>query len=1329
MRIVIDLQGAQNNSSQRGIGRYSTALAQGIVRNKGNHEIFILLNSLFPKTIDAIKAKFEGLLPEENIVVFEAVGPADELPVDNHWRVKASEIIREQFINEFAPDAVVISSLIEGATDNTVTSIRMMHTDVITAAVLYDLIPFMDPEKYIGWDQAKRWYYRKTDALSRADLLLAISASAQREAIDNLHVDPERTINISSAVDTVFSKDSFPAAVRAKTLDKYKINKKFLMHSSAFDERKNFEGLIRAFGLLPKALVKDHQLVLVCKLDDAGRKKLQGVIKNAGLTEKNVILTGFVSDDELIHLYSECHLFVFPSLHEGFGLPILEAMSCGCPAIGSDNSSIPEVIGMDAALFDPTVDSSIATLIEKTLTDDSFYRELKANALLQAKSFSWDITAQRTIAGLEAVKLRNASKKAAPVSRQSAIEHIATIDTVARPTEHDLVSVAHALQVNEQTIRLLRSRNPSNQLAWRVEGPFDSSYSLALLNRETARALASHGHNVVLHSTEGPGDFAANPEFLNANPDLADMHAKVPLYPHNTVDVASRNLYPPRVGDMQAPTNLLHHYAWEESGFPKEWIDNFNGALTGVTCLSAHVEKILIDNGLAIPANTSGCGVDHWERIEADGAYKVQAKKFRFLHVSSCFPRKGADSMLDAYGKAFSKHDAVSLVIKTFQNPHNEIHTWLAAHRAKNPNYPDVVVIEGDLSDQQLKALYQQCQVLVAPSLAEGFGLPMAEAMLSGLPVITTNWGGQLDFCNSENAWLVDYEFERAKTHFEIYTSVWAKVKIDSLSDAMRKAYQATPVERARKADAGRQLLLESFKWEHATANAVESVHKWKSQVREEVKVGWISTWNTKCGIATYSKHLLEQFPANSFTVFAPRDTELTDEDEDFCIRSWNRGKDNNDFESLNNAIVQSGVNVIVLQFNYGFFDFDSLRTFMEQQKRAGKVVLVCLHSTVDPSVVTGPNWEMRTILPALTMVDRILVHSVPDLNRLKNMQLVNNVALFPHGILDTEVAAHKKPGPVPLVASYGFCLPHKGLMELVEATALLKKKGTPVRLRLVNAEYPAPESKQLVAAIKERVRELGISDLVEMHTQYLSDNESLALLNEANLVVFAYQETGESASGAVRYGLATGLPVAVTPLSIFEDISGATFKLPGTDSEHIAEGISDVLSQLSQESEYVKKVSVTATKWRAEHRYSAVGKRLFGTCTGLLRNKMKYSYTLNGSNPRFKTVIGKVVGNGIVNDGNTGNLLHGPYLALAAGKYTVTVQGKKDVTVQASHLDVAAYKAANVVGFAEIDNGAGDFVLKTSFTLPNECSDLEIRIWCNDIAHLEITSITVASC
>jgi hypothetical protein len=113
----------------------------------------------------------------------------------------------------------------------------------------------------------------------------------------------------------------------------------------------------------------------------------------------------------------------------------------------------------------------------------------------------------------------------------------------------------------------------------------------------------------------------------------------------------------------------------------------------GITVMSCHVAKLLIDSGVHVPIAVTGLGVDHWERIVPDPDFRLQAKSFRFLHVSSCFPRKGVKAMLHAYAQAFRAHDDVTLIIKTFENPHNDIHQWLQDAQAGDATFPDVQIL------------------------------------------------------------------------------------------------------------------------------------------------------------------------------------------------------------------------------------------------------------------------------------------------------------------------------------------------------------------------------------------------------------------------------------------------------------------------------------------------------------------------------------------------------------------------------------------------------------------------------------------------------------
>jgi glycosyltransferase involved in cell wall biosynthesis len=744
-----------------------------------------------------------------------------------------------------------------------------------------------------------------------------------------------------------------------------------------------------------------------------------------------------------------------------------------------------------------------------------------------------------------------------------------------------------------------------SRINWRIEGPFDSTYSLALLNREIARALKSLDVNVVLHSTEGPGDFSPSEKFLSCNNDLKEMHERVNFFTPSDCDVVSRNLYPPRVADMNGKKNLMHSYAWEETGFPRQWVEDFNSHLQGLTCLSQHVYTVMQNNGVQLPMSVSGCGVDHWDRITSSGRnvlHGLSARNFCFLHVSSFFPRKGPEALLESYGDAFSDDDDVSLIIKTFSNPHNEVNILLNRYRSLNKKYPHVILIEDDFSDSDLKALYECCDVLVAPSCAEGFGLPLAEAMLSGLPVITTAWSGQLDFCNSENSWLVDFNFEQAKTHFNLLPSAWAAIDKSRLSQAMLLARETSKEMRSAMASKGRSFLYENFTWTKVAQRLIDFYQKLKNTPHlVEPKIGWISTWNVKCGIATYSEHLLQYFDISPI-VLAARDASILREDDRNCKRCW--GFDaGEDFSDICTQINNENLDVLVVQFNFGFFNHEKLTQFFQKQKAAGRILIVDLHATIDPP--HAPEKCMKNYVEALALCDRLLVHSIADMNRMKAFGLESLLTLFPHGILEIPEPVPLPLDHVPTIATYGFCLPHKGLLEVLQAVALLRDQGKRVDLNMVNAVYPIDFSHALMEELHQKVVALKLENQVKIESRFLPDEDSLDQLQSADLIVFAYHPTSESASGAVRYGLACGRPTLVTDIPIFEELGDTVWRVDGHTPAQLAERIWEVLKQIEMDTTLAKTYAENAKLWRDQHRYSSLSKRLSGIILGIKSNKI----------------------------------------------------------------------------------------------------------------------------
>jgi glycosyltransferase involved in cell wall biosynthesis len=412
MRIVIDLQAAQSSGSRnRGIGRYSMSLAQAMIRQKGEHEIIIALNGLFSETIEPIRAAFDGLLLQENIRIWYAPAPVNSLSDENIWRRKSAELIYEAFLASLEPDIVHVSSLFEGLTDDAVTSIGVFSKNISTAVTLYDLIPYINRKVYLENSPVEIWYETKIDHLRRADILLGISESARQEGIQYLGFSEEMTTNISTAADEHFVQRRIDTKTELSVRDRYGIVKSFVMYTGGIDHRKNIEGLIRAYAMLPQSVRSEHQLAVVCSVHQNDRDRLEQLARDHGLSESDFIMTGYIPEEDLLVLYNLCKLFVFPSWHEGFGLPALEAMCCGRATIGANTSSIPEVIGRDDALFDPRDDTAIRDKILYVLTDDAFRTELERYGLERSKMFSWDESAKRAIRAFEQLYDTKQSKK------------------------------------------------------------------------------------------------------------------------------------------------------------------------------------------------------------------------------------------------------------------------------------------------------------------------------------------------------------------------------------------------------------------------------------------------------------------------------------------------------------------------------------------------------------------------------------------------------------------------------------------------------------------------------------------------------------------------------------------------------------------------------------------------------------------------------------------------------------------------------------------------------------------------------------------------------
>ena len=260
---------------------------------------------------------------------------------------------------------------------------------------IFDLYIVRNKQSFPFWPRTFMNYILPK-IINSSSRIIAISQFTKQEILDLFPKIPESKIMVTPlGVDPIFNKVLKEATLPVKS--KYGLVKPFIITVSTIEPRKNFENLLRSYALVKNYL--EHDLVVV---GSYGWKStdIMTLIHQLKL-EQRVKYMGYVDKTDLPALYSAADIFVYPSLYEGFGLPPLEAMACGCPIITSNCSSLPEVVGDAAMLINPTDIEQLSQALKKLAGDVSKKELLRVASLKRAQAFSWDKCAQMTIRAYE----------------------------------------------------------------------------------------------------------------------------------------------------------------------------------------------------------------------------------------------------------------------------------------------------------------------------------------------------------------------------------------------------------------------------------------------------------------------------------------------------------------------------------------------------------------------------------------------------------------------------------------------------------------------------------------------------------------------------------------------------------------------------------------------------------------------------------------------------------------------------------------------------------------------------------------------------------------
>lgn len=369
MRIGIDGTPIINRS---GTGYYAQKLIEFLGRADSENEYHLFCPRGYERYLER-----PGMFDYPNLRIFEIS------PTSQAGHLAWKQFVLPRLLEKHHIDVIHYPSFIAS-----------LRTDTPSVLTVHDLCFSLFPETF---SRLRRRYYQYIipKSIGHCDSVIADSQSTKDDLLKHIQTIKGTVETVHLGVDPVVFFPVGQEGERNRVRKKYHLPDQFLLYVGTLEPRKNIPRLIRAFayGIVAKGL--PHHLVV------AGRKgwlfdEIFREVRLLNLSEK-VNFPGFVRQGDLAALYSLASAFVYPSLYEGFGLPCLEAMSCGTPVMVSDRSSLPEIVGECAVTVDPLSVDSIADALHRICLDADLHRRLSEQGVRRASHFSWLSTARKTL--------------------------------------------------------------------------------------------------------------------------------------------------------------------------------------------------------------------------------------------------------------------------------------------------------------------------------------------------------------------------------------------------------------------------------------------------------------------------------------------------------------------------------------------------------------------------------------------------------------------------------------------------------------------------------------------------------------------------------------------------------------------------------------------------------------------------------------------------------------------------------------------------------------------------------------------------------------------
>lgn len=749
-----------------------------------------------------------------------------------------------------------------------------------------------------------------------------------------------------------------------------------------------------------------------------------------------------------------------------------------------------------------------------------------------------------------------------------------------------------------------------SQPYFRIFGHVSGNYSLSVVNRGVALGLEALYPGCVTFKPFHGGEVDRPQEIPERQRHILHTLFSRSIPDKNAAPyvVSITHHYPLTIDPEPADIRLLIYF-WEETRVPDSTISQINNHFDGVLVASRFVKAVLRNSGCVRPIYIIPLGISSANDEPRANPFEKRQGGFRFLHVSSAFPRKGVDVLLRVFFDTYSAADDVELYIKTFPNCHNTIKEQLAALRRETANPPRVRVDEESLSDESMAELYQCADAVVLPTRGEGFNLPAAEAMASGVPLIVTGYGAHTDFATRSTAALIPFRFTLSSSHVHATDSCWVEpdeLFLGRLMKSVQMQINAGGRDFKNKLAETRDYVRTRYSWEKCAA-AIDAIVRFSRQQRDanrKLRVALISSWGCHCGIAEYTEQLVQRFNERWQLDIYADDRSASFVDDRMRV-AWSIDVPDSVTELLSQHPFDR-YDVLLFQHQPSLFTITpALAEQMALLEEQGVVVVLELHAT---KPLVRDFSDFPNAISALSEISRIIVHHVDDLNNLLKLGFADNVALVPHGAFDNlshfsfdqNQQVRSRLGVEILVSTFGFALPHKGVDLIIRALPELEKRlGKRTGLLAITSALDA-RSLETLAFWKAVAEEVGVADRITWITDYQPISECIHLLAESDVVVFPYRDTLESASGAVTIGLSSQRPVIVSRTGIFSDLKSCTYAMSGSDVEDIIDAVINIQKNTEIRTTLLKH----QLAWLESRSWSMISQRYEAMCQGLVLDK-----------------------------------------------------------------------------------------------------------------------------